>query len=743
MFKTLTKDRENIERKYHDPSKPFNPFLRWTYHGYEYDETTGLSDAEIEAGAQALAKTMVNEPHPIQKAKTFAFVLDNTRIDVNERDYFIGIYTWNPWLVSKRTLGDWSEEVYAAFPEEMEIKKLYTKSGSGSTGLDFSHTVPDWDSIMQLGFPGLLERAKACYAKIENPTPKQTAFFEAVKIEYESILRLLDRLYQYAKGKDFEKAPRIAACLQNLRDGAPQNTFDALQLIYIYFMLSEGPGQYQVRSLGHGLDSTLYPFFKKDIENGTFTEEEIAEFIGYFLMQWTAIGNYWGQPMYLGGRNVDGTTKVNKLSYIILDVYDKLGIYNPKIQIKYSPSTPRDFILKALEMIRHGISSIVFCNDEVITKALMARVATYEEAVENVISGCYEYKTKGTVGISGTTINLLNAVPYVFDNGFDTVANEQIGLQTGTLKTLDTFEKFYQAYLCQLENITCTLLNVIHKLETRIAEINPAILYSTTCESCMEKMQDALDCGVKFNTTNVTVNGLGTAVDALMAVKTLCYDEKTVTLSEMKDALDKNWEGYETLRAKALACPHKYGNGDAEADAYAAAIVQFVYGLLAGRKNSHGGPHTLEVHSARYFIDLGEFTKATPDGRMAGQETSKNSSPTPGADRKGITALIQSATQIDTAICTDGFCLDVMLHPTSVQGKDGLGAFYAVLETYMQKGGASIQFNIFDAELLRDAQEHPEKYQTLQVRVCGWNVLWNNMSRTEQDAYILRMENVK
>ena len=254
-------------------------------------------------------------------------------------------------------------------------------------------------------------------------------------------------------------------------------------------------------------------------------------------------------------------------------------------------------------------------------------------------------------------------------------------------------------------------------------------------------MTDAIDGGIK-NGSGVLLSGLGTAVDALMAVYELVYKEKIVTLAEMKTAIANNWEGYEILRRKALNCKHKYGRGDETSDSYAAAIVRFVSNLIAGRKNGHGCSIGLELHSARAFVNQGEKTMATPDGRRCGEETSKNASPHPGADKEGVTALIHSATTIDTELATTGFCLDVMLHPTTVQGEGGLDVLYNVMRTYMDKGGQSIHFNIFNADLLRDAQSHPEKYENLQVRVCGWNVLWNNIAKKEQDAYILRAENI-
>jgi formate C-acetyltransferase len=231
-------------------------------------------------------------------------------------------------------------------------------------------------------------------------------------------------------------------------------------------------------------------------------------------------------------------------------------------------------------------------------------------------------------------------------------------------------------------------------------------------------------------------------VDALMAVYDLVYERKVVTLTELKIALEKNWVGYELLQRKALLCKYKYGSGDEMSNQYAAALVRKLSNVISGRRNGHGCPYLIELHSARAFIIQGEKTCATPDGRKCGEELSKNASPHLGMDREGVTALRDSATTIDTALANVGFCLDVMLHPTTVQGEAGLDVLYQVMRTYMDKGGQSVHFNIFNADTLRDAQAHPEKYENLQVRVCGWNVLWNHMSKSEQDAYILRAENI-
>ena len=742
MFKTFYKDRKFIENKFHLKSEPFNSFARWNYHGYAYDETTGLSDEQLQDGLKELQEQIKGESNPIQKAKYFKYVLENTRIDVSEHDYFIGIWSWNrPTMFFAR----WYYPVELEFPKNVEIMNDLNDAGFAFGGLDFDHTVPDWDSLLELGFKGIVDRLHQNYKNLQEnggATQKQTDVYNACVMAYESIISLIDRLYNYALTKTHEKAKTYAECLKNLRDGAPTNTYEALQLIWIYFFIGEHIDNYQVRSLGFGLDASLYPFYKKDLESGKFTKDEIEEFLAYFLMQFSAIGNYWNQPMYLAGRDKQGNSKVNDLTRLILEVYDKIDIYNPKIQVKISKNTPKDFVYQALKMIQQKNKSIVLCNDEMIELSLLKDGASKEEALDSGISGCYEYFNKNKhVAISGFMANALKPVSLVFDNGYDAYSKKQISIKTGEVENFKTFKDFYSAYLKHLEYLLKLTCSNILPMEEKIGTVNPSLMFTGANRYCVKTMTDALDGGIP-NFSSIGLSALGTAVDALMAINELVYEKKVTTLLELKTALDSNWEGYEILRRKALNCSHKYGVGDKLADRYAKDIVRFVYDILSKTKNARGYALGLEMHSARAFIIHGKKTLATPDGRKAGEETSKNASAHPGMDKNGVTALINSATNIDTSLSTVGFCLDVMLHPTSVQGEEGLDVLYNLMRTYMDKGGHSIQFNIYNSETLKDAQLHPEKYENLQVRVCGWNVLWNNMPKVEQDAYILRAENI-
>lgn len=747
MFKTFNEDRYYIERKYHNPEEPFDPHRRWEYHGYDYDESTGLDDAGIIEKLRGLEKETENLSHPVIKAKAVECVLRNTRIDINEHDYFIGFYTWGR-QIRFMTSDKWYNKL---FKEDLsDIKETMddlNSSGATYIGMDFDHVVPDWKSLLELGFIGIRERARK-YRKIHEEkgalTERQAAYFDGIEIEYTAIINFIDRLYKYANTKNHSKAKAYAECLLHLRDGAPTDFYEALQLIYIYFSVSESVSMYQVRSLGNGLDNSLYSFYKNDLSSGRYTRDEIKEFLAYFLMQWQSIGNYWGQPLYLGGTNWDGSTKVNELTHDIIDVYKEIEIYNPKIQIKVNNNTPDAFLNKIFNMIRNGQNSFVFCCEKGMMRAVMSYGATYEEALNMDIRGCYETGVRADeVSTATAYINSAKAVLYTLSNGYDSYIGKQVGIKTGETEDFETFEDFYTAFLKQYDHLIETSIWCVERFEKYLEEVNPSSMYSATVERSLQKGFDAYQGGVKFNNTAILNNSFATTVDSLMAIYEFVYKKKEITLTELKKALDNNWVGYEKLRAKILNSKHKYGNGDTLTDRYAAAVSTFFTSRVTGRKNVRGGVYKAIMHSALQFVRDGKKTGATPDGRRNGDELSKNASPSVGQDKKGVTALINSVIRLNPYTYPESFCLDVMLHPSAVKEDLGLKAMKSLLMTYMNGGGMSIQFNVFDTETLRDAQKHPEKYKNLQVRVCGWNALWNNLSEEEQNAYILRAENIQ
>lgn len=735
-------DRTYIENKYHRQDESFNPLTRVNYHGYEYDPSTGLDDTEMHEALCRIYEETKHLCHAEAKAKGFAFVLDNARISVSSNDYFFGFYNRNRAL-NTTFISKWKDEVFDSMPDVQQVISDYTKSSTGRLILDTDHVVPNWIDIMELGFPGLLARSQEYRKRLSNErelSADEEGFFESIKIEYEAILRLILRIRDYAVSHRCDKTDLIEKSLKNISEGSPKNTFEALLVMYTYFICAETVDQFQVRSLGNGLDRTLYKFYKSDIENGVFTRDEIKSFLAYFMLQFSSMGNYWGQPFYLCGTDFDNQTDISDLTIDILEVYEELKLYNPKIQIKTDFNTNPRIIRKVLELIRAGQTSFVFCCIPGMIKSLMSGYGVTEEEARNCdISGCNEMHIRGGEAcmISGYP-NMAKAITYVFTNGIDTITGKQIGLKTGNIEDFNTFDEVYNAFMKQFKNIVDTMLQTASRYDKYVGVITPSIMLSATIPSSLEKAVDAYAFGVKYPTSTLFLCSFATAVDSLLAVKELVFEEKAATLGEIKDALMNNWEGYDDLRMKALNAKHKYGNDDKAADSLATTLYRWYSIYLTGQKNGRGGVYKAGVPSTLHFLYYGDGTEATPDGRKMGEECSKNVAPVIGMERRGILPMIRSAMHLDPTLFSEAFVIDAMLHPSAVSGEDGLNALEGILMNYMKNDGISIQFNIFSPEMLIDAQKNPDKYKNLQVRVSGWNVLWNNMSKKEQDAYILR-----
>lgn len=734
----------------YDTFEQDKPYLWDKFQHPEFDAGSGLDNESIKTGLKTILEEMKDAPHALVKAKGFEYITRNVRIDVNVHDWFVGFGCWDR---RDRMLGLF---IYASWYAELErtclttsgIREKLNASGAVLLYPDFDHSVPDWDAVFTLGFPGLRDRAREYRRKREQSHPlsrEEAAYFDSIEITYTAILEMLGRFHRFAL-EHADGHPRILAvaeCLEHLRQGPPRNTLEVLELIYLYFILGENIDHMQVRSMGN-LDRTLYPYCRKDLQNKTFEEVHIREFIDYFLMQFASINNYWGHPFYLGGTTADGKTEINELSCWILEEFDKLNITSPKIQLKIADNTPAEFLEKALDMVRRKNSSLVFVSEKAIRRSLMGLGFSPEEARTSDVNGCYEYDVRGReVKTAPLYLNLLKPVELVFHNGTDPVSNIECGCRTGGLDAFRTFDDFYHAYFRQLDFLLERSFQCVDEFEKYLHEINPGPVFSATIEHSLEVARDAFSNGSVYNNTVVLHTGLATAADALENIREFVFEQKLLTLEELRDALRNNWEGTEKLRLKFLRSKAKYGNGCDRVDSLAEAIAHYLAGKINLRANVRGGFYKAGMHSARTFITFGEQTGATPDGRKAGDEMSKNISCTMGMDVQGVTALLNSASLIDSALFPADYCLDMMLHPATVQGREGLHAMKGLLSTYMKRNGASMQFNIFDVEMLRDAQKHPERYQGLQVRVCGWNVRFNDLCRKEQDSYIERAQNIR
>ncbi len=732
-------DYKYIINKYHDTSKPYNSFSRFVRRDEIFAESTGKSVDQIIEEITAKDQTIAHLSHHIRKATAFAYTLNNTRIACDCRDRFPAINAIARHLGGMQN--KWRKQLfYEILPEIGAKRDALEKAGTVTIWPDFDHAVPLWDRIFALGFSGLLEESeKARRAKEWNE--EEDAFFEGIRLSYEAIIHLTERLADLAEAT--EGSERMGKALRNIAKNPPSTFYEALLVDYLFFIICEHIDCMQARSLCN-FDREFYKFYKNDIENG-ISEEEIRTDLAYFLLQFTAIDNYWNQPVYLGGCDENDQAITNELSYLFLDVYDKMGIFNPKVQLKISKTTPKEFTLKALDMIRRGHNSLVFVCDETIRAALIKAGATEEQARLCDVKGCYEYAIRGAYGIGMNYLNLMKPLEYALHEGHDGVSGVMGGLPCPAPSEYKTFDAFFAEYERQLVHIINQTIEVTNGFEGYLEYINPASVLSATLPTCLERGKSATSGGAVSNDSDIFAGFIADAADSLAMIKKYVFDKKEITLEALVKILDKNYKGEENLRRKLYHDPDKYGNNRELPDSIAIRIRDIFVSHVTGRPNAEkrGGKWVCGFHVARMSYIQGKTTAASPNGRFFGEELSKNISSSMGQNREGATAAILSATKLDATGFTSDAALDLGLLPSAVSGEDGLEAMYALLMTFMKRNGHAIHINVFHADTLRDAQANPEKYQDLQIRVCGWNVLWNNINKVEQDKFILQAESLQ
>lgn len=741
-------DYDYIMNKYHDQTKVidsfdsshrgakiFNRFIR---HDDIFDESTGMDGEDIIDGIRQQDAQLQALPHAVRKAKAFEYVLKNTRISCDKRDLFPAINMVDRPL-TKTVISQWEQEVFHGIIPEVEKKRAWLEdTGIVTIWPDYDHSVPIWERLLGLGFPGILRESEEARAAIKDITRSQTAFFDGIQITYTAILQLLHRLEVQAVKQ--ENAP-LASALARLQVGAPQSFYEALLLSYLYFILCEHVEGLQVRSLSN-FDRVFYDLYRADLEKG-ICEEQIRTELAYYFLQFVAIGNYWGQPVFLGGCKADESTQINELSYIFLDVYDKMGIYNPKVQIKLADSTPKEFVLKALDMIRRGHSSIVLVSDATVRKALERAGFTAEQARLCDIKGCYEYAIQGAYpSVSMCYVNLLKPLEFALHEGHDGVNGDFGGLACPNAEAYGSFEEFYTEYKRQLAFLIEQVIDISNSFDKYLSYISPQGMLSATIEDCLRKGKDAMGGGATFTGSEMLFGFMADIADSLTNIKKYVFDRKQLTLPQLRDILDRDFEGHELLRRQLLADRDKYGNNKELPDGFAKDLADFICSKVCGKPNSPelGGKWTPGFHVARMSYSYAPYTASSPNGRLKGEELSKNLSASMGMNRESATAAILSITKIDATAFTSDACLDLGLLPSAVQGEDGLMAMYGLVMTFIKRGGHAMHINVFNADTLRQAQKHPEKYQDLQIRVCGWNALWNNINKEEQDGFIRQAE---
>jgi len=514
-----------------------------------------------------------------------------------------------------------------------------------------------------------------------------------------------------------------------------------LQFAWLMHELIEMEGE-NVRSMGH-FDRTMYPYYQVDIASGRLTQDQAKELIKFFWMKWYARtrGKENGKNFVFGGQDRDGTPIANDLTFLALEAYEELNSPDPKLSVRFLPNTPDSLYLRVADLIRRGHNSFVLMNDPIAVDAIVKRGKMLEDARLYLPIGCYEPAVEGKeVGCTmNIIINLTKGVELALHDGQDPLSGIQTGPHTGDARQMSDFQDFFDAYLLQMDSIMTGATENTKAHERQWPLINPSPLLAGTIDDCLSQGKDVGEGGAHYNSVGCVGLGLANACDSLLAIKQVVFDEKRLTMAELLELLRQDFDGAESMRLYLVNRVSKWGNNDPEADALAGRIVDHYSSTIHSFVNGRGGPFQAALFSLDHRLEFGAATGATPDGRNARTSLSAGVGAMTGQDKNGVTSLIGSVTKLDFTQTPNGSVLDIMLHPTAIQGEEGLAVFVALIKTFFAQGGYAVQFNVVSSDTLRDAQRHPERYANLQIRVTGWSVYFTSLSKEEQDHFITQI----
>jgi len=685
--------------------------------GVELGGPGALDHAGLTNGLAAIERDFAAQPLIVRRTKALSFLFDHVRLAVNTNDLFVH---WHPEC---SILPLAKEGRVAAFaktaPERRFVGGWMCEDGAFNCRLDTSHTCPDWKSVLALGPKGLAARARA--RRVSAKTDDERLFLDCVAEVYEALARECLRWAAFAEEKGMTD---VAAILRENAAHPPRTFREALQWSLVYDRAQEAEGE-DVRS--QGLFDRLYlPFYRADLAAGRETRESAKRLVADYYTRFWSQQHSNGKNIAFGGYDAQGEPVWNELTELGFEVFRELGRINPKLTYRFGKKTPRAHLEKVMRCFAEGKTSVVFACEETLYEMFRRRGKEPQDLTDYVLVGCYE------PGIGGREIVSSMAADVNLVKPIETVLARPEPPADGA-----AFERAYHEELAKLLDRAMASARVG---EEHWPELNPAPLFSGSFRDCIDSARDYSQGGCRYNSSGIVLIGLGTAVDSLAAVRYLVDEAKACTMAELAAAVRADWKGHEALRLKARNAPPKWGNNDARADELARRLYAAATARVNAAKNGHGGNYQAGLWSIYLDIHFGAQTGATPEGRCRGEALSRNNVATDGCGKEGPTALMLSNLKLDLAESPDGHVLDVIL-PASLKARPTAAADLAnVAAAYFARGGQCLHVNCFDAKMLRDAYEHPEKYPNLQVRVCGWNVRWADLSDIERKHFVATAE---
>ena len=656
----------------------------------------------------------------------------NRLIELGHRDS-----TFHPVIQCLRRYG--GSDVFCVFPRYATVEEV---DEARRLGLDENcnpgHLQGGHAHVIRHGWSGLRKKAEDRLSGLSHNSQRakrQAAFLEAVILTLQAAQGYAMRYARHAEDLARKEASdqrrgeltRVAEVCRNVALRAPQTWWEALQLNWFTHLINHTQGAHQ---LGR-FDQYMWPVLRRQLELGEMTmveAQELLECLWLKFSTYTAVDMDNLQNIILGGLTSDGVDATNPLSYMCLEATDQLGTIDPKWSIRVHGDSPGEFLGRAAEIIRKGVSEPGIYNDEIIIKALTEAGVPLEDARDYTNDGCSEILVQGSTN------------PWAFEARVKLL--KCLELTVEFIQDFESFEEFYGSYKDRVSVAVSLAVANANVLQEAVPRISPNPWLSAGVEGCLEKMMDVTEGGARYNSAAVCATGLADAVDSLAALRKMVYEERLISPGELLMALEADFEGYERMRLLLLNRAPKFGNDDDYVDSLAADLVEHLHREVTRHRNPRGGGYVLGLFSYGDYIGHGLVTGATPNGRRSGNSIGPNFSPSPGRDMAGPWAAMMSTAKVNQALTANGNALDLTLHPSALAGPKGVESLVSLIRAFNSVGGMQVQFNIVDSETLVAAQREPEKYQNLTVRLWGFPAYFTRLPREFQDHIIARSEHM-
>jgi formate C-acetyltransferase len=642
---------------------------------------------------------------------------------------------------------------------------LLQKCGVGTelTPGGFVDATPDYAKVLNEGLDGIIAEIEDEKAKLDTGDSEDLGkwhFYSGALISLKGMIKLANRYAALADemaGQETEperkrELERIAETCRWVPANPARNFYEALQAVWFTILGVWLESPFQLCCPPSRFTQYMYPFYKKDKEEGRISEAETIELLQFFFIKLNSLaqvspphGFAWSQSrlglhLCLGGLTPDGEDATNELDWLVLEAQRQIQLPEPLVDLLYHDKLSQDFLLKCVDLIRTGIGQPA-CHDmtTAIERHLYHEKMPLEEARNASILGCVQTQIPGYSLVTWEGgFNIAKMVELALDNGIDPLTGIQIGPQTGDAESFQSYDEFYEAVVKQLE-YSVSLHRRVSRTAWNLERDFPVPFASALLNDCIKRGKDAVDGGARYHEGNGTIFVAGIdAANSLAAVKKLVFEEKRITMRQLREALAADFEGYEEIQKMGMDAP-KYGNDDDYADSIAKQLYEACYREHQKFPDFLGRPTKPDAFSVTVHFATGRFTGALPYGRKARTPlTDASVSATPGTDKNGPTALARSAAKVIDTAKWGGNHLNMKFHPSALATPDGANKLLALIKTYFDLGGFHVQFNCVGAETLKEAQLHPEEYRNLVVRVAGFSAFFIHLDREVQDEIIRR-----